>query len=88
MFTSRAEYRLSLRADNADLRLTRKAFEAGIVSPERMVAREPSCRLFPRRFNELLLPLTSVVGRRTGSVSCVSTLILFLVSFQDPVVVL
>lgn len=54
MFTSRAEFRLMLRADNADQRLTPKAVKWGIVSDERRFAFDRKMDAIEKANNMLL----------------------------------
>ena len=74
MLTARAEYRLRLRADNAEARLTPKAIAAGCVSPERRRHFEASREMrdeieaaLDRRFTAAALSAAGVAVRGDGT---------------------
>jgi len=78
MLTSRAEYRLLLRQDNADIRLVGKGYEAGLISCEKYESLQEKIRLIESEIQRLgktvvpPSPLRSEVIRQNGGTEPVS----------------
>ena len=66
MMTSRAEYRLHLRQDNADMRLTEMGWQMGLVTPERyarFLQKKAAVEAELSRVQSVILPPTEALSR-------------------------
>ncbi len=63
VLTSRAEYRLLLRQDNADLRLSEKGYDVGLISAERFKALEKKKKMIKEERSRLEQTMTPVTEK-------------------------